>query len=244
MSILETRGLVKRFGGITATDEVSLSVEEGEIRSIIGPNGAGKTTLFNLITGHLQPDDGTIHLGTTDITAEPAHRRVHHGLARSFQITNVFEELSVLDSISAALYSHRDDVGFLEPRDRHDDVAAEAREIGMDVGLGDQLDAEADELSHGERRRLEIGIILALDPTVILFDEPTAGMSDEDTDEIMELVQEVSEGRTVLLVEHDMRIVMDVSDTITVLHQGAILTEGPPDQIRANPEVQEVYLNG
>lgn len=241
--ILESDGLTRRFGELVATNDVSLSVEKGEFRTIIGPNGAGKTTLFNLISGRLFPNSGTIRFEGEDITREPSYERVHRGLARSFQITNVFEDLGVAENVSSALFSRRDNIGLFQRRSAANDVTEEAHRICSEVGLGDKVGANADQLSHGERRRLEIGIILGLDPSLILLDEPTAGMSDEDTDEIIDLVLEVSEGRTIVLVEHDMRVVMDVSDRISVLHQGSVLMEGTPDDIQGSTEVQEVYLN-
>jgi branched-chain amino acid transport system ATP-binding protein len=247
--VLRTRGLTRTFGELVAVDAVDLAVEAGEFRSVIGPNGAGKTTLFDLLSGALAPSAGTIHLRGEDVTARSPAERVRRGLARSFQLTTVFDGLTVRENVRlAAQATTLDDVG---PREllvgdtgglagvdaRTDDVLAR-------VALADRADERASTLAYGDRRRLEIGLVLAVDPAVVLLDEPTAGMSPEETTATIDLVESVLSDRTLLLVEHDVELVMDVSDRVTVLHRGRVLAEGTPAEVAADDDVREAYLGG
>jgi branched-chain amino acid transport system ATP-binding protein len=247
--ILETDDLTKQFGSLVAVDEVNLAVEQGEFRSVIGPNGAGKTTLFNLITGALRPTSGTVRFAGEDVTGLASHERVHRGLARSFQITNVFGGLSVEENVRLAAQSvHRDEISSFQElfrrTSRFDSVNDDTAGVLERIGLADQADRRAATLAYGDRRRLEIGLVLATDPKVVLLDEPTAGMSADETRETMELIGDVLSDRTLLLIEHDIDLVMNVSDRVTVLHRGAVLTTGTPREVADDESVQEAYLGG
>lgn len=247
--ILRADGLTKTFGQLLAVDSVDLDVQAGEFRSIIGPNGAGKTTLFNLISGALEPSSGSITLKGEEITAQSPHERIHSGLARSFQITDVFNGLTVRENIRIAVQSaHYDDLSTMETmlaeKAALEDINAETEEILEGVDLGEQGDQKASVLPYGDRRRLELGIVLATDPDVVLLDEPTAGMSSEETVATIELIEDVLEDRTLILVEHDVELVMNISDRISVLQNGRLLAEGTADEIAENEDVQRAYLGG
>ncbi len=244
-TILEARHLRKQFGGLVAVDDVSLQVERGSVHSIIGPNGAGKTTFFNLLTGLYKPTQGQVIFRGQDITQSPLHRRAHLGMGRSFQITNIFPNLTVLENVRLAaqamsqinfrLWRHAD--SFHEFTDR-------ARHMLELVGLQDMATAPANILPHGGKRKLELAILLAPDPEVLLLDEPTAGMASEQVPELMATINTIRQqgGKTVVLVEHNMNVVMSVSDVITVMNLGKLLAEGTPAAISANKLVQSVYL--
>jgi branched-chain amino acid transport system ATP-binding protein len=240
--LLRTEALTRSFGSLMAVNRVDLTVRTGELRSIIGPNGAGKTTLFRLISGEMKPSGGRIWFKDQDITGRPQHAVVRLGIAKSYQITNIFPHLSVLENVRVAVQGHAHAFNFWSPAARLAGVRERAVELLRLIGLGDQASLLAANLSHGEKRHLEIAIALASDPTLLLLDEPTAGMSPEETDETMRLIRELASQRTVVLVEHKMKLVMKISDRITVLHQGALLAEGTPDEIRANTAVQQTYL--
>src|SRR6056297_162422 len=247
--ILQTDGLTKRFGAFTAVDDVGLSIERGEFRSIIGPNGAGKTTLFNLLSGALPVSEGSIRFDGADITDLAPQERVHRGLGRSFQILNIFEELTVRENVRLAAQSvHRDDYGFFEslfkPTDRHETINARTDDVLDRIDLASAGDEDAAALDYGGKRRLEIGMVLATEPQVVLFDEPTAGMSIEETEATIDLIEDVLADQTLLLIEHDIELVMDLSDRITVLNQGEVIASGPPDVIAADQAVQDAYLGG
>ncbi|MFC7238237.1 ABC transporter ATP-binding protein [Saliphagus sp. GCM10025317] len=253
--ILRTEGLVKRFGEFTATDHVDLELEHGEFRSLIGPNGAGKTTLFNLISGALPVTEGEIYFAGRDdeeptaITSLSPAERVRRGIGRSFQISNIFGGLSVRENVRLAVQSvNREEIGLLEslfrPTDRYDEITAETEHILERVGLESVADVTANALAYGDRRRLEIGVVLATDPELVLLDEPTAGMSVEETRETIDLIQDVLVDQTLLLIEHDIELVMELSDRISVLNRGELLAEGTPDQIASNQAVQDAYLGG
>ncbi|AFZ72464.1 ABC transporter ATP-binding protein [Natronobacterium gregoryi] len=247
--ILRTEGLVRKFGEFTATDHVDLAVERGECRSIIGPNGAGKTTLFNLITGALSVTDGTIYFDGEEVTDLSPPERVRRGMGRSFQISNVFGGLTVRENVRLAAQSvSRDEYSLVEslfkPTDSYDGMNEETERILTRIGLENVAEEEADALAYGNRRRLEIGVVLATDPDIVLFDEPTAGMSVEETQETIDLIEEVLVDQTLLLIEHDIELVMELSDRITVLHRGQILAEGTPEDIAGNQAVQDAYLGG
>ena len=244
-TILETRRLTVEFRGFRALDGVDLRVQEGTIHGIIGPNGAGKTTLFNLLSGLLEPTQGRILFQGKDISGLPPHEIAHRGIARSFQITRVFLHLSVLDNIRLALQA-KTSLGFAFwlPEQVLGRFDGEAREVLASVGLAELADRQAATLSYGQKRALEIGLALALRPTLLLLDEPTAGLSLEEVARVVEPVRRVARERTVILVEHNMGVVAALSQQITVLQRGRVLAEGAYADLRANPEVIEAYLGG
>jgi len=247
--ILRTENLVKQFGKFVAIDDVSLTVDRGEFRSIIGPNGAGKTTLFNCISGALPVTDGEVYLDGSGITDLPPEERIRRGMGRSFQISNIFGGLSVRENVRlAAQARHRDEYGLLQslfrPTGRYDDMNATTDRVLEQTDLTGLADEEAASLPYGDKRRLEIGVVLATDPELVLFDEPTAGMGPEETQDTIDLIQDVLADRTLVLVEHDIELVMELSDTITVLHQGRVLAEGTPDDVADDQDVQDAYLGG
>jgi branched-chain amino acid transport system ATP-binding protein len=238
-----TVGLTRRFSGFTAVNNVSIEIPEGGVRTIIGPNGAGKTTFFNLLSGRIEPSAGSIFFGDRDVTNLLPYQRARLGMARSFQITNIFGRLSVYENVRLAVQAvHDGKVNFFLPTSRMGDLALKTEALLHDVGLFDARHALAENLSHGDQRRLEIGLVLASDPRVLLLDEPLAGMSPTETHETVELIKRVAEGRTVLLVEHDIDVVMSISRTITVFQTGAVLASGTPLEIRGNEAVQRAYL--
>jgi len=243
VSLLKVVGLVKRFGGLVATDHAEIIVRPGEIHALIGPNGAGKTTLIRQLSGELSPDQGVILFEGADITRMPMHDRVHRGLVRSYQITSIFRRLSVLDNIALAIQA-RDGSSlrfFGSARSelrRYDEAAA----IAARVGLGHRLDHDAGGMSHGEQRQLEVGIALATGARLLLLDEPMAGMGPDESERMVELLLDLRGERSFLLVEHDMDAVFRLADTISTLVFGRVVASGTPDQIRANPEVKRAYL--
>lgn len=246
-TLLATEGLTKRFEALTAVNDVSLEVPAGQITAIIGPNGAGKTTLFNLFTGKLRPTSGTIRFRGERIDGKSPHEIVQKGIARSYQITNFFPNLTVRENARLAAQRRYSGFGFSEFF-RHytdmDEPMEEAVDVLHDVGLGDVIDTPANNLSHGQRRHLEMALALAADPDLMLLDEPTAGMSPEETREMRDLIEEIAEEVTLILVEHDMDVVMGVSDRIAVMYRGDLITVGDPESVREDPEVQEAYLKG
>ncbi|MBI4788551.1 MAG: ABC transporter ATP-binding protein [Chloroflexi bacterium] len=243
--ILEARNLRKQFAALIAVEDVSLRVRAGSLHSIIGPNGAGKTTLFNLLSGTLKPTAGHVIYQGRDITALPPHRIAHLGIGRSFQITNIFPNLTVLENVRlAAQAMGRDSFNLLAATDGLEKYVERARHVIEQVGLKDKEHLLASVLPHGDKRKLELGILLASDPQVLLLDEPTAGMASEQVPQLMALIAQIrkSGDKTILLVEHNMDVVMNVSDEISVMHYGKILAEGTPAQIAANEQVQKAYL--
>lgn len=241
--VFRTDGLTRRFSGFTAVNNVSLEIPEGGVRTIIGPNGAGKTTFFNLLSGLLPPSEGRIFFRDRDITALRAYQRARLGIARSFQITNIFGHLSVYENVRLAVQAvHDGKANFFLPASRMGRLAEKTEQVLHDVGLYDARDSRAENLSHGDQRRLEIGLVIAGDPPVLLLDEPLAGMSPTETHETVELIQRISPNRTILLVEHDIDVVMSISTSITVFQTGAVLATGTPAEIRANEAVQRAYL--
>ncbi len=243
--IIETRNVTKHFGGLHAVDGVSLQVAEGAMHSIIGPNGAGKTTLFNLISGYLKPTSGQILLRGRDITGMPLHRMAHMGIGRSFQITNVFPDLTVMENVrlsAQALGEHN--LTFWRSARSFGRYEQAAERALLEVGLDAKAGVAASVLPHGDKRRLELAIILAGDPEVLLLDEPTAGMASEQVPSLVAMIDRIrtASNKTIILVEHNMSIVMNISDRISVMHQGRLLAEGDPQQIAANQDVQRAYL--
>ena len=240
--ILRTEGLTVRFGGLTALNDVNVEVRRGEIRAIIGPNGAGKSTFFNCVTGVLRPTDGRILLDGEDVTGLPPNRISQKGIARSYQITNIMPNATTLENVRIAAQSRRHSWSLLTHHRAYRDILARAEGALSAVGLAGKADELAANLSHGEQRNLEIGIALATDPKLLCLDEPTAGMSVAETHQTVELIRRIGANLTIMIVEHDMEVVMGLAHTLTVLHYGEILAEGTPEQIQANPRVQEVYL--
>ena len=246
MAILEAQGLTKSFGALTAVNGVSLSVAQGSLHSIIGPNGAGKTTLFNLLSGTFPPSSGRIVLDKRDITGTPAHRIAHLGVARSFQRTNVFPAFSLLDNVWTAAFACSESWRGLAWKDtsRYPQVTDRARQALASVGLIGKEKQLAREISHGEQRQLELAIALAAQPSVLLLDEPAAGLSPEETRSMVQLVRTLKGRYTIVLIEHKIDIIMSVSDRISVMHFGAVIAEGSPAEIQANAEVRKAYLGG
>ena len=247
--VLETEALVKEFGNFAAIDDVDVTITRGEFRSIIGPNGAGKTTFFNLISGALDVTDGAVYFNGEDVTDLPPQERIRRGMGRSFQISNIFGGLTVRENVRLAVQAvHREEYNFWEalfrPTSRYDDINDRTDEILERIDLLEDEDVEADSLPYGDKRRLEIGVVLATDPELVLFDEPTAGMSPEETQNTIDLIEDVLADQTLILVEHDIELVMEISDSITVLNHGQVLAEGTPEEIANNQDVQDAYLGG
>jgi branched-chain amino acid transport system ATP-binding protein len=240
---LTIENIDKIFTGPKVLAGVSFNVEEKERHAIIGPNGAGKTTLFNIISGKLAPSSGSIQFKGREISNQPPHKLNRHGIARSFQITNVFPDLSVFENIRTGVrsqYGMR--YHFLRRPDHNQAINAKAHTIAAEVGLQDALDVPASALSYGQQRSLEIGITLSTDPELILLDEPTAGMTREETESATKMIDRVTSGLTLIIIEHDMDVVFSLADTISVLHHGTILTTGRPDEVRSDQRVKEAYL--
>jgi branched-chain amino acid transport system ATP-binding protein len=246
-ALLETRGLGRAFGALQAVAGVSLTVEPGEVRAIIGPNGAGKTTLFHLISGLLAPTAGRVLFRGDDVTALPAPARCRRGISRTFQITSIFPELSVLENVRIAVQL-RSGGNFQLVGGRATLAASEERaRASLDsLGLLARAAEPASTLPHGDQRLLEIAMAVAQEPALLLLDEPTQGLSPEDTVATVAVIRQVArrQNLTILLVEHDMDVVFDLADRISVLHFGRLIAEGTPDQIRANADVQLAYLGG
>jgi branched-chain amino acid transport system ATP-binding protein len=240
--LLSTEGLTVRFGGLTALNNVNFSVAPGEVRAIIGPNGAGKSTFFNCLTGVLSPSAGRIMFGGHDIAGLPPDLISRRGIARSYQITNILPNATTLENVRIAGQSRRHGWSMLTHHLAFRDIVDRAVAILAAVGLEGKEDELAANLSHGEQRNLEIGIALATEPKLLCLDEPTAGMSAAETHETMGLVRRIAADLTILIVEHDMQVVMELAHRITVLHYGEILAEGTPAEIQRNPKVLDVYL--
>src|SRR5215211_2295985 len=238
--VLRTEGLTIRFGGLTALNNVNLDIRRGEIRAIIGPNGAGKSTFFNCVTGVLRPTSGRILLNGKDITGQPPNLTSRSGIARSYQITNILPNASVLENVRIAAQSRRHGWNMLRHHRALRDIMDKAEGVLRQVGLYGKADELAANLSHGEQRNLEIGIALATEPQLLCLDEPTAGMSAAETHDTMALVRSIAKDLTILIVEHDMQVVMELAHRITVLHYGEILAEGTPAEIQQNPRVLDV----
>ncbi|QJR14915.1 ABC transporter ATP-binding protein [Usitatibacter palustris] len=241
--ILETRGLTKEFKGFVAVNNVNLKIQRGTIHALIGPNGAGKTTVFNLLTKFLPPTGGTILYKGEDITRDNPADVARRGIIRSFQISAVFPNLSVLENVRLALQQKLGTSFHFWKSEKSLDTLNDAALAILDrVGLRSFSHTHAGELAYGRKRTLEIATTLAMEPELMLLDEPTAGMGHEDVDRVRDLIQEVAKGRTVLMVEHNMSVVSGICDTITVLQRGAVLAEGPYAEVSANPQVIEAYM--
>jgi len=238
----EVNEIRKRFGGLVAVESVSFQVREGEVKSVIGPNGAGKTTLFNLITGVFPPDEGDIYFRDKRITGKPPHELYHLGLARSFQITNIFQGLTVFENIRLASQGRSRGLYLFSSVSHLKRCNDEAQRILELIGLWQKRDEVAGNLSHGDQRYLEIGIALAAQPSMLLLDEPTAGMTPMETRLTIDLIGRLRASVTILLIEHDIDMILEVSDQIIVMQQGQILTEGSPDEVKANKDVQKAYF--
>ena len=241
--LLQVRGLRKRFGGLVATDGVDLDVAAGETLAVIGPNGAGKTTLLAQLSGDLAPDAGSIRFAGADVTALPAPARSRLGLARSFQITSIFREFSALDNVALAVQAHAGhSFRFWRPARAEAALREPARTVLEQVGLGARGDVPAGTLAHGEQRQLEIAMALATRPTLLLLDEPVAGMGLDESARMVQLLRTLRGRHTILLVEHDMDVVFALADRISVMVDGRVIATGAPEAIRVNPEVRRAYL--
>jgi branched-chain amino acid transport system ATP-binding protein len=241
-SILSTRNVTKKFGGFTANKDISVDFLRGKLTAIIGPNGAGKSTFFNMVSGSFAPTAGDILFDGQNVVGLKQHQFAKVGISKSFQITNLFPALSVLENVRVAVQSLDSVYNIWTPRARHVEWVEKAEALLELVGLQDRRRDRAANLAHGEQRSLEIAVALACDPKLLLLDEPTAGMSPEETRVIMDLILKLLEHRTISLVEHKMKLIMGVSDSIIVLHQGQLLVQGTPDEIRSNEDVKRVYL--
>ena len=240
--VLRTEQLTVRFGGLAALSQVNFEVARDEVRAIIGPNGAGKSTFFNCLTGVLRPTSGRIFFNGENITGLPSNAISQRGVARSYQITNIMPNASTLENVRIAAQSRRHAWSMFSHHSSFADINEKAEAALDAVGLLSKAEELAANLSHGEQRNLEIGIALATEPTLLLLDEPTAGMSAAETHDTMQLVRRIAKNLTILIVEHDMQVVMELCHRITVLHYGEILADGTPEEIQNNPRVQEVYL--
>lgn len=241
--MLEIKNLEKQFGGIKAVDNVNLSVEENEIHAIIGPNGAGKTTLISQVAGELRPDRGQIRFRDEDVTSLRPAQRARRGLARSFQITSVMLPMTLLENVCMAVQGRAGHSFKFWKSTQHDaDLIEQAMTALQTVGLDHRAAKTASEVSHGEHRQLEIAMAIAMEPMLLLLDEPTAGMGPEESAELIKILQRIKGQKTILLIEHDMAAVFSLADTISVLVYGQIIATGTKDEIRANPEVQLAYL--
>ncbi len=243
--MLKIQNLTKAFNGFVATNDVDLTIAEGERHAIIGPNGAGKSTLFNLITGHLRPDRGTVNYRGEDITGMKPHTIVRKGVSRSFQHTNVYPKLTVFGNMQAALIAHhRMEYRFFTLAKKL--FRDEALDLLAAVGMAEDADRVAGTLAYGRQKQLELAVGLASEPNFLLLDEPTAGMSGNETRQAIDLIARITEDRklTLLFTEHDMEVVFGIADRISVLYFGKILCTGTPEEVRADPEVKRVYLGG
>ncbi len=246
-AILKVEGLGHRFGDFRVFDNINLEVKKGGITALIGPNGAGKTTFYNLVSGMFKPTEGKIFFKGTDITGLDAHQIVDLGLARSFQITNIFPELTVLENILIPLIMHtKKAFSFLRALKKEVHLQNKAREVLSTLGLEEFANKKASELAYGDKRLIEIGIVLAREPEMILLDEPTAGMNPAETEKMIQMINHLASTleTTFFITEHDMNVVFSVSSYIYVLHQGRLLAQGTPEQIRENDKVKEAYLGG
>jgi branched-chain amino acid transport system ATP-binding protein len=243
MESLRVEGLSKQFGGVQAVNSVTFSVELGDRVAIIGPNGAGKTTLFNLINGQLAATSGSIHFFGKDVTELPTHKRAHLGQARAFQIISLFQKLTVMDNVLLTLHGTRSNrFKMFRPVEGYTDVHNKAVQTLKTLGLWEKRNEPVSSLAYGEQRRLEIDLGLALEPKLLLLDEPSAGLTKEEGLEIIGVIKSLESSNTVLIVDHDMELVFEVAQRIIVLHYGEIIADGTPDEIESNRKVREIYM--
>lgn len=243
MSLLSIQNLVKRFGALTATDHVSLQVEQGEIHALIGPNGAGKSTLVHLISGLLSADGGSLKLDGTELIGLAPHQRVAAGLSRCFQITSIFPKLTVAENLLLAVQAHHSNsFRWFKVRDKDAELTAKAWELAQRVQLQEQWNTTAGTLPHGAQRKLDVALAIAATPKLLLLDEPMAGMGPAESEEMVELIQQLRKDMAILLIEHDMDAVFQLADRITVLVYGKVFAQGASEQIQHDPRVQAVYL--
>jgi len=242
-ALLRIEGLTKRFGGVIASDDVRLDVTAGELHAIIGPNGAGKTTLIGQLSGEIVPDAGHIHFRGQDITAMPVHSRSLMGLARTFQITSLFPDFTALENVALAVQAHAGhSFRFWRPARNESELQEPARAALERVGLGHRANTVLTSMSHGEHRQLELAIALASQPSMLLLDEPMAGLGPDESARMVKILRELKRELTILLIEHDMEAVFALADRITVLVYGRAIASGTPAEIRANPLVRQAYL--
>lgn len=245
MAFLQTQAVVKDFGKLRAVNSVTLDIRKGDVHAIIGPNGAGKSTYFNLITGYHRIDSGKVLFQDEDITKLPSYRRCKLGITRSFQITSIYPKLTVYEGVLMAILAHRKaSLRFFSSARKY--FKEDVWRLLEDVGLEDQANAQGDSISHGDKKRLELAITLGTEPELLLLDEPTCGMSPEETETTITLINKLSQvrGLTILFTEHDMGVVFGIAKRISVLHQGTLIADGDPESVRASEEVQKVYLGG
>jgi branched-chain amino acid transport system ATP-binding protein len=245
--LMEVKNLSKHFGKFRALSDVTLQVPQGRLSALIGPNGAGKTTFYNVVSGRYRPTHGSVHFQGRDVTRSPTHKRVGQGLLRSFQITNIFPDLTVLENVLTPLVVHHGiGFSFLGSIKKRKDLIQEAESILDRVGLGSDSHRIAHTLAYGDKRLVEIAIVLARQPKLVLLDEPTAGMNPEETDRMITLIKDLSakSGTTFFVTEHDMKVVFSVAEKIFVLNQGMLLAEGSPEVIRSDERVKVAYLGG
>jgi branched-chain amino acid transport system ATP-binding protein len=240
--VLRLRGVGRRFGGVHAVSDVDLEVRPGERRAILGPNGAGKTTLFNLISGEFPPTSGTVELFSADVTATPARKRARMGLSRTFQTSRLFLGLSVEDNLYLAVLGVHDGHLRMVPSKVDGELREKARAMGEAVGLADRFDSLVMDLSHGEQRQLEVGMARASDPKLMMLDEPAAGLSRAERVQLTDLLLKLDPSITLILIEHDMDVALRVAQWVTMMHDGRVIVEGTPDDIRGNQTVHDLYL--
>ena len=243
MNILETKGLYHDFSGLKVLFDVNLEIEEGERHAIIGPNGAGKTTLFNLITGTYKPSQGKVFFKGKDITGKPPFRLARLGMGRSFQITSTFDKQTAFQNIRMGILSRRGiRFNMFRRVDKMQAVTEETEEVLKRINLIGERDIPASDLFYGKHRSLEVSMAMSTNPDLVMLDEPTAGMSKDETRNAVELIRQLTENRTMVIIEHDMEVIFSLADRITVLHYGAILATGKPEEIKNNQEVKDAYL--
>lgn len=242
--MLAVRGLSKSFGGLTAVRDLDFEIGRGSVTALIGPNGAGKSTVFNLVSGALRPDAGTVRFGDVDVTGTPAHRLARIGIARSFQITNLFPRFTVRQNLKLARLSLEPRRAFLRLAESFAGVEDDVDSLLATYGLDQQATTVAHDLSHGDQRRLEVAISMASKPSLLMLDEPTQGMGPLETSEFKELIRNIRGTTSILLVEHDVDLVLGTCDHVIVLQQGAKIAEGPPADIRSDAAVRDAYLGG
>jgi branched-chain amino acid transport system ATP-binding protein len=241
--VLELQDVYKDFDGLEVLFGINMGIQQGERHAIIGPNGAGKSTIFNIITGKVLPSKGKIFFKGQDVTGTSPHKLNRRGLARSFQITNIFRTMTVFQNVRNAILSkNKIRYNMFSRLDRMKDINDQTDRVLEQIGLLDRRDVIAGLLSYGQQRALEIGLTIATEPELILLDEPTAGMSSEETREAVKLIERVTQGKTLIIVEHDMEVVFSLADRITVIYYGEVLASGPPDEIRQNQKVKDAYL--